>query len=1095
MTTITFKGWALAGCAATAIIQGAAFAQDIEKINFNIEAQPLPPALQVFGVQSDSEVLFVSDEIRDEKTNGLKGIYTRSEGIDVLLKDSDVDYRFIDEETLVVGAAYVREAALGAVRLDAIAQERAGEGAPRAEPEAANDVKTIDELRDRRAIEAEEEEAKEQRGLVDIIVVEGSRNVGVRRFEDDAQPYIVFNADDIKNSSASNLEEFFRTRLPQNTSARSNTQFNTIDGTIGNTSSVNLRGLGSRQTLILVNGRRAPRVSAQLSSPDDGGFNFQQADINGIPIGSIERIEVLPATASGIYGGGATGGVINIITRRDFRGGELNVEYGNTFDTSFSEYRVDGSYGFALEGGKTNVLLTGSYSGSGELLVGERDFGARSLALLLENDPDSFFSATTPPLAATPNILSRFGDDLILDNGTNLGSPVTFVPFGYTGVASDNGQGLVDNAGQYNLTPADDLNGNLRPIRQSPDIYSGAVSIRREFTPDLEFFIDASFSRNQGQRLQLTTQAQTFMPGDAPGNPFQNVVSVNYPVIGPGFETRVRQDELSFVGGGAYDLPGDWSVSADFNWSRARTEQVGTTPAYDNFFGVLPAINDGTLDVFRDLTAFPLDLSAFELVSPNNIIGPRDSVLRNGAIRISGPAFELPAGSVNISALLETRDEVLKEYYTESYNFLSGVPGELDTFFIPERKQSTDSVYLEALIPLFSKSNSLPFIQALDLQVSGRYDRYSTQSPSNTDEFAVDARGDLPVDPIETNRNKFDSIDYTVGVRYEVSDDLLLRASYGTGFLPPSVGQIFRNEDSTFFVSGFDPKRGGQFFFTQAKVLFGGNPDLTPEESESWSVGGILTPRFLPGFRLSVDYSVVKKTDEILFANNQLILDNEALFPGRVVRDPLTQADIDAGFTGGEITSFDRSAVNFASSKSTALDIQLDYEVESLRYGDFRLFAIATHLFSVQQQLTPESDIVDNVGFDNLPLAWRGNAGLTWNDPSGDWTVGWNAQYYDSYFVYSPTSTQFIIDQAIAQQGAERISSEIYHDFFVRYRLSAFDGQAGGLLENMELRFGIQNAFNKIPGTRPGFSPTDGRFSVYGDNRLRRFTVSLRKSF
>lgn len=1091
----TVRNWALAGCATAAIIQCVAYAQDEKKIEFNINAQPLPAALEAFSVQSDSEILFIGSEIDGKHTSGLKGPYTKTEAADALLKDADVEYRFIDDGTLVVGETYVRRTSLNAVQADVDSQTSNDKPIGSTASDDGDEVKTIDELRDRETIEAEEEAAKEQRGLSDVIIVEGGRNVGVRRFEDDAQPYVVFNADDLQQSSASSLEEFFRTRLPQNTAARSNVQFNSIDGTIGNTSSVNLRGLGSGQTLILVNGRRAPRVSAQLNSASDGGFNFQQADINGIPIASIERIEVLPATASGIYGGGATGGVINIITRRDFSGGELNVQYGNTFDTSFSEYRVDGSYGFALEGGKTNVLLTGSYSGSGELLVGERDFGARSLALLLENDPDSFFEATTPPLAATPNIRSTFGDNLILDDGTDLGSPVTYVPFGYSGVASDGGQGLVDNAGSYNLTPADDLNGNLRPIRQSPDIYSGAVSIRREFTPDLEFFVDASFSRNQGQRLQLTTQPRTFMSGAAPGNPFQNFVSVNYPVIGPGFETRVRQDTLTFVGGGTYELPGDWTVSADFNWSRARSEQIGTSPAYDNFFGVNAAIDAGTLDIFRDLTAFPLDLSAFELVSPNNIIGPRDSVLRNGAIRISGPAFELPAGSVNISALLETRDEVLKEYYTESYNFFSGVPGELDTFFVPEREQSTDSVYLEALIPLFSEANSVPFIQALDLQVSGRYDRYRTEAPSNSDSFAVDARGDLPIDPIDTNRNKFDSVDFTVGVRYEVSDDLLLRASYGTGFLPPSVGQIFRSEDPSFFVSGFDPMRGGQFFFTQTNVLFGGNPDLTPEESESWSVGGILTPRFLPGFRLSVDYSVIKKTDEILFANNQLILDNEDIFPDRIVRAALTPADMAAGFTGGEILSFDRSAINFANSKSTSLDIQLDQEIESDRYGEFRLFAIATHLFSVEQQLTPDSDILDNVGFDNLPLAWRGNAGLTWNDPSGDWTVGWNAQYYDSYLVYSPMATQLIIDEAVLQQGAERIPSEIYHDFFVRYGLSAFDGQAGGLLENMELRFGIQNAFNKIPATRPGFSPTDGRFSVYGDNRLRRFTVSLRKSF
>lgn len=1091
MTTITFKGWALAGCAATAIIQSAAFAQDIEKINFNIDAQPLPPALQVFGAQSDSEVLFVSEEIQGEKTSGLKGAYTRSEGIDVLLQDSDVDYRFIDEETLVVGAAYVREAALGAVQADAIAQERADESAP---PEDAGDVKTIDELRDRRAIEAEEEQAKEQRGLVDTIVVEGSRNVGVRRFEDDAQPYIVFNADDIKNSSASNLEEFFRTRLPQNTAAGTTQQFSNRLGEIGNTSSVDLRGLGSGQTLILVNGRRAPRVSAELGSQSNGGFNFQQADINGIPLASIERIEVLPATASGIYGGGATGGVINIITRRDFRGGELQFQYGNTFKLDFGEYRVDGSYGFALEGGKTNILLTASYSGSGELLGGERDFGRDSLNLLLANDPDAFFNQPTPPLGSTPNIRSPFGN-LVLDDGTDLGSNITFVPIGYQGVASDGGQGLIDNAGQYNINPAQDLNGDLRSIRQSPEVYSLAASVRRDFTDDLELFVDASFSSNEGQRQVLTTAPRVFMPGSAPGNPFQGFVSVNYPVPGVSSETVVTQETLSFVGGGTYQLPRDWLVSADFNWSRARTEQVGTAPRFDNFFGVNPAIDAGTLDIFSDTSTFPLDLSPFAVVSPNSIIGPRDSILRNIAVRASGPLFELPAGSVNVAALLETRDEVLDEYYVDSYDFFSGVPGSLETEFVPQREQSTDSAYLEFLIPIFSDANKLPFVQALDLQVSGRYDNYSTESPAAFTAFPVDARGELPADPIETDKNEFDSFNYTFGLRYEVNDDLLLRASYGTGFLPPSVGQIFRETRDNFFIIGDDPKRNGESIFVQGTVQFGGNPDLVPEESESWSVGGIFTPRFLEGFRVSVDYSVIQKTNEILFADNQLILDNEDLLPGRVVRAAPTQADIDAGFDVGPVIGIDRSLVNFANTKSTALDIQLDQFIETENFSDFRFYAVATHMFAVEQQFTDTSDVIDRVGFDNGPLAWRANYGLTWDDPSGAWTVGWNAQFYDDYFVYGANSDDVIIEQSVMRQGAEKIPTETYHDFFVKHRFGGRDGAAGGVLENLELRLGVQNAFNKIPATRAGFTPSDGRFSVYGDNRLRRFTASLRKSF
>ena len=955
-------------------------------------------------------------------------------------------------------------------------------------------VVELDELLDRDAIEQEEEETKDQRGLLDKIIVVGTRNVGVRRFEDDAQPYIVFNADDLRSSAASNLEEFFRTRLPQNAATGTTQQFSSVSGAIGNTSSIDLRGLGSGQTLVLVNGRRAPRVAASLSSSSNGGFNFQQADINGIPIASVERVEVLPATASGIYGGGATGGVINIITRRDFKGGEIQLQYDNTFEFDFDEYRVDGSYGFSLEDGKTNVLLTGSYSGAGELLAGERDFGRDSLNLLLANDPEAFFGQSRPPLGGTPNIRSLFGN-LILDDGTDLGSNITFVPFGYAGVASDGGQGLIDNAGQYNLSPAQDLNGALLPIRQSPEVYSYGISVRRDFTDKLELFLDASFSSNEGQRLLLTTLPRIGMPGGAPGNPFQGFISVNYPVPGASSETTVTQETLSFVGGGTYELPNDWVLSADYNWSRARSEQIGTAPAFDNFFGVNAAIDDGTLDIFRDTSTFPLDLSPFAVVSPNSIIGPRDSILRNAAIRLSGPVFDLPAGPVNFAALLETREEVLEDYYIDSYNFLSRVPGSLDTNYVPEREQSTDSMYAELLIPLFSEKNQLPFVQELDLQISGRFDDYTTQSPAASEEFPVGGRGELPADPIEVDRNEFDSFDYTVGLRYQVNDDLLLRASYGTGFLPPSVGQIFQETGENFVIAGNDPKRGGERIFIRGDVRFGGNPDLLPEESESWSLGAIFTPQFFEGFRLSVDYSVIEKTDEILFADNQLILDNEDFLPGRVTRGELTQADIDAGFDVGPVIDVDRSLVNFANTKSEALDIQVDQVFETDQYGDFRFYAIATHLIGVEQQLTETSDPIDRVGFDNSPLSWRANFGLTWDDPSGAWTLGWNAQYYDSYKVYSSGSNDATIDASVRRHGSDSISAETYHDIFVQHRFDVTNQTFGGALENLELRVGIQNVFDKSPETRPGFAPTDGRFSIYGDNRLRRFTVGIRKGF
>ena len=1073
--------------AAFLVLAGAVFAQTQRTYELDIDAQDLGAAIMQYGVQTGNEVLFRDSDVQGLQTGGVRGRFTAGEAIRKLLGDTGIPFRRNTDGTLIVGrTAILRASGQGTEKSAAKPDESAGQ------PEQT--TITIDKRRGPGVTESEEE-AKALRGLLDVIVVTGSRNVGVRRFEDDAQPYIIFNSEDIRNSFAGNLEEFFRTRLPQNTASGTTQQFSNRLGEIGNTSSVNLRGLGAAQTLILVNGRRAPRVSANLGSQSNGGFNFQQADINGIPPASVERIEVLPATASGIYGGGATGGVINIVTRRDFRGGEVELQYGNTFETDFSEYRLDASYGFAMEDGRTSVLLTASYAGSGELLVGERDFGRDSLNLLLANNPSEYFKQPRPPLGATPNIRSSFGN-LILDDGTDLGSSITFVPAGYPGAAADGGRALAANAGRFNTDPAYDLNGNLRPIRQSPEIYSFSASVRRDFTDNLELYLDSAFSSNEGQRVVATTSPRLGMRGDAPGNPFQGFVSVNYPVPGVSFETSVTQESLAVIGGGTYRLPNDWIITADYNWSRARTEQIGTSPGFDDFFGIRPAIDAGRLNIFRDTSAFPLDLSSFALVAPNNIIGPRDSVLNNFALRASGPVAALPAGSVNVSALIETRDEKLEDYYTDSYDFLSGVPGSLNTDYVPSRDQSTDSAYLEILVPIFSAASGIPLVQALDWQISGRYDNYATQSPAAFSQFRVAARGELPADPIETDRNDFDTFNYTLGLRYELSDDVLLRAGYGTGFLPPSVGQIFRERRSDFFIVGEDPKRNGERIFVRAsEVFFGGNPNLKPEESKSWSLGAILTPRALPGFRLSLDYSVIEKTNEILFANNQLILDNENALPGRVVRAELTPEDIAAGFAAGRVIGIDRSLLNFANTESQALDVQIDQFIETDRYGGFRFYAVTTKMFRVAQQFTPASDVVDRIGFDNGPLEWRANFGLVWTSPRRAWMLGWNAQHYDSYRVYAADSSDLVIRQAVLRQGAGTIRSETYHDLFLKFDLDAFPATTSDVFAGLEMRIGIQNVFDKAPATRAGFSPTDGRFSVYGDNRLRRFTVNFSKRF
>ena len=195
--------------------------------------------------------------------------------------------------------------------------------------------------------------------------------------------------------------------------------------------------LGANQTLILIDGRRS--AGANLSGSP------QQPDLNGIPLAAIERIEVLPTTASGIYGGGATGGVINVVLRRDYSGLESRVSYENSFDSGAIKRRVDLATGFNLEGGKTTVLLAGNYSNANALAVGDRDLVQRGRNRILENNGFGGFDTLgiIPPLGATTNIRSQTGANLTLKSGGALNSPITFVPIGYAGAGSDAGAGLV----------------------------------------------------------------------------------------------------------------------------------------------------------------------------------------------------------------------------------------------------------------------------------------------------------------------------------------------------------------------------------------------------------------------------------------------------------------------------------------------------------------------------------------------------------------------------------------------------------------------------------------------------------------------------
>lgn len=860
----------------------------------------------------------------------------------------------------------------------------------------------------------------------------------------------------------------------------------------GNQSRIDLRGLGANQTLILVNGRRLPSVSV--------GSTFEQPDINGIPMSSIERIEVLPATAAGIYGGGATGGAINIVLKRDYSGVELVAGFDNTFDTHVPQYRVEGSAGFSLEGGRTNVMMTASYSEVEELLVGDRDFARRGRDLLFANNPDAFFASPFQlPSGYTTNIRSADGSDLVLDDGTSLGSPFTFVPIGYEGAASDGGAAFLPNAGNYNLDLSDDLGGARATLLNGPRVRSFSLTMRRDFADWLEIFTDASLYDNEGRG---TTGAPlgSGVAADTPTNPFTTQIVISSPLPGFALPRLSETETISASVGGNFDISDNWAGQLEYGWSESTTETATYIAALRSDVWGPAVFSTGEVNLLRDVNEFPVDLSPYLFDGPNEVAGPYAVQLRTLSLRLSGPAIKLPAGSVHVAALVERR----REDREDGFQDLVG-PGFLPdgsfSFEVPESrlfpalKQEVDSVYLEALIPVVSSQNARRGIKELEFQIAMRHDSYSTTAPRDFTFPSLPSRNS-PIPDIEKRTAHADSTDYTIGLRYVPVEDIQFRMSFGTGFLPPSLDQIPQLSFTSSSLGSrlVDPRRGGVAGTNTLPIDWTilGSPNLGPEESESVSAGIILTPRFLPGLRISADYTQIEKTDEISNAlNTSNIFDFEDQFPSRITRAPLTPEDEALGYTGGEIIALNTTLVNIARSKIEAYDVQINYDWKTGRLGQFRAYVVATYQTMLESQILSTSPVVDRVGFSNGPLQWRGNFGLSWD--RGPWTFGWNTQFYDSYLVYSSTAPESVIDQDVLNQGSDTIPSQTYHDAYVRLRIGE-SSRFGSSFSNTEIRVGIQNVFDEDPPIVASLSGTEG-YSTYGDPRLRRYSIQIQKRF
>lgn len=887
-----------------------------------------------------------------------------------------------------------------------------------------------------------------------------SGNMDIPRSEDDVQAYTMIERQDIERSGATNVTELITKLLPMATSTNNSNYFTSTS------SQINLRGLGASQTLVLINGRRSAGTGNRGSSEAT-----DQPNLNNIPLAAIERIEVLPTSAAAIYGSGAVGGVINVILRKDYVGTQVDLRYGDTTDNQQPLKSINLVSGFALEDGRTHVMITAARKEQDSLLSGERKWDSKARENILKNNSDSIYGsikgvANNPPAGHLTNIRSKDGSELM----AGWGSSIAHIPQDWNGNIANLGQGyalgLASGVSSYSADNA---------LLKETTTESVGVSLNRDFTDRLNLFLEANYDREEGQAFNTSPHGYgvVTMSKNNPNNPFGKDILVNYP-INLNSSTQNRFDifettQKKIATGFTFDLTPQWTLTGDYAWSQSDIKIEYARKGSNNPKASAWNADLNSIDFLQDYTTVPTDILNKYWNSP---VSNTKQTLHDMSLRATGPIAEWYAGDIKLATGIEHR-----RYNSEGYAEHAAVD---NPWIKPtERRSVASSIYGELNIPVISPQFNIPFAQSFDIQLATRYERFDVES--DTPQYELDPATKYRSKFLGykySNTSKYDAITPTIGFKFSPNNQLMLRASYSEGFVSPSVAQISEATSSQVVNASLkDPLTGKNI--TTYQSISGGNPDITPENSKSINAGIVITPEFIPDLRVSIDYYQIKKENNISSITAQYILDNQAVYGSRLKRD-----------ANNDVTSIDTTPFNALDLKTSGIDTNLSYKFDSL-LGDINLNLGYTYVKEYIQQSNlqdPAKNLVRVVGgsVTDAPLKHRANASI-YLQANDHWGFGWSTQYYGSYNMINPTA---ILNQTGIEAKELTIEDQIYHDIYATAKLPV--QYFGKKLETAELGFGISNLFNDYTVDMYG---TQGYLSKYSDVRGRQYYLNLKFTF
>ncbi len=674
----------------------------------------------------------------------------------------------------------------------------------------------------------------------------------------------------------------------------------------------NLFGLGAGRTLTLVNGHRFVTSSV--------GLGDAQVDANIIPVGLIDRIEVVQAGGAAVYGSDAIAGVVNYMLKTDFDGLELDAQYGDSSRSDYEQQNYRLTWGTNFDDNRGNFAIDAEYASSPRLAFSDRK--RSNLSRITQGNPadtgpndgipsvqeilDAHFwnfngngivynIPAPPPFALTlvdghPVQFAADGSLIPYDPGQILGIPFAQGGDGFryselaglrTGVERYNAMAV----GHYDLSDKVTLRAELLYAhtqgKEIPQGYPRTV-LNGASPPNGAIMI---FNFNPFLTADTVAALSQANPGFAHGAPLWLSRHFYYDLFPSNIQTTTTKTYFGLLGAdGAFNTAGrDWSWTVQGTYGRVKGDTHtwdADVARFENAIFAVPSANGPAclINVDGDPTNDDPACAPINPFGPGNISPEASayvSVLSGQRYTndqfdflatLGTNLFALPAGDVKSVIAYEHRYE--KSDFTPYVANRQGLVGQ-GVMEVPQSgSYHTDEFSAEVLAPILGGDRPLPGFEVLEF--NGTY-RYVDNSIAGTESV------------------------WSVGLRWQVVKDITFRVTRSRNFRAPTLTQLVAPVSVGADAVGYDPCDADRITggpnpsvrqancaaefaahpeygaladfqdpaenFTLAQVTTGGNPNLRNEISKTWTYGVVLQPRFVPGLTFSVDRIEIDLTD------------------------------------------------------------------------------------------------------------------------------------------------------------------------------------------------------------------------------------------